>query len=351
MSLPSALYAAAARARRDWYAARADRRKRLRRPVISIGNVSVGGAGKTPTVAFVARVLAEAGERPSILTRGYARAVPSDGVTVVSDGSRLRNDLGRAGDEPLMLARQLPSVPVLVSPDRYLAGRLAEEQLACTAHVLDDGFQHFQLERDIDLVLVSPDDVEHPLTLPAGRLREPLDVVRGASAVIVTGVDSGEAAACGAALGVTRAFRLRRILDRPRLVEPAGRVVAPAAGTRVLAVAGLARPKRFFDDLAAEGWTVAGEMAFADHHRYTRRDVAGIVAEMKAVRAVMVLTTEKDLVRLLPLRPLPVPVAWMPMQVSVEPAAEFKAWLIGQLGAADPSGSSRTPKVEGRKPE
>jgi len=333
MSIASALYAAAARARRDWYAARADRRKRLERPVISVGNIAVGGSGKTPAVAHLARLLVDAGERPAILTRGYARARPSDGVTVVSDGVRVLADLDRAGDEPLMLARQLPSVPVLVSADRHLAGLLAERRLGCTVHLLDDGFQHFQLERDLDLVLVAAEDVERPLTLPAGRLREPLDVVRRASAVLVAGADEERAASIGSMLGVARVFRLRRFLEQPRLVEPAGRLVVPAAGTRVLALAGLARPRRFFDDLVGAGWVVAGELAFPDHHRYTSADVARIVSEMRAVRAVMVVTTEKDLVRLLPLRPLPVPVAWTPMQVSIEPSAEFQAWLGERLGS------------------
>jgi tetraacyldisaccharide 4'-kinase len=327
MSLASLLYATLARERREWYAARPGWRRRLERPVISIGNVAVGGSGKTPAAAHVARLLVEAGQRPAILTRGYARAFPSAGVTVVSDGVRMMADIDRAGDEPLMLARQLPSIPVLVSEDRHLAGVVAERRLGCTVHVLDDGFQHFQLERDIDLVLVSPEDVERPLTLPAGRLREPLDVVRCASAAIVASADPGQAAAVGAAIGVQTVFRLRRYLERPRLVEPAGRIVSPAAGTRVLALAGLARPDRFFADLAGDGWTVAGQVAFADHHRYTPEDLAQIVAKMRAVRAVMVVTTEKDLVRLLPLRPLPVPVAWAPMQVSIEPAAEFREWL------------------------
>ena len=102
---------------------------------------------------------------------------------MVSDGARVLADLDRAGDEPLMLARALPGVPVLVGADRYLAGVLAERRFGCTVHLLDDGFQHFALERDVDLVIVSPEDVERPVTLPAGRLREPLDAARAADAV------------------------------------------------------------------------------------------------------------------------------------------------------------------------
>lgn len=331
MSLATSLYSTVARGRRRWYARRPDWRRRLDRPVVSVGNVVVGGSGKTPAVAHIARLLLAAGERPAILTRGYARAEPSEGITVVSDGRRLMADLGRAGDEPSMLARQLPDVPVLVGNDRFLAGRLAERRFGATVHVLDDGFQHFALERDIDLVLLSPEDVERPATLPFGRLREPLDVVRLASAVIVGDADPAQAAAIGGAVGVSTVFRLRRVLDRPRLVEPAGRIVSPAAGTRVLAVAGLARPERFFAALEGEGWAVADRVAFGDHHRYAPADVDRIAAAMRAARAVMVLTTEKDLVRMLPLRPLPMPVAWVPLHVSIEPAGEFGAWLVERV--------------------
>jgi tetraacyldisaccharide 4'-kinase len=131
-----------------------DLRRRLTRPVISVGNLAVGGRGKTPIVASIARELLAMGERPAILTRGYARIRPEDGIVVVRDPDGIRGDLARAGDEPLMLARELGGVSVLVSSDRYLAGRLAEHALAATVHVLDDGFQHLQLDRDIDIVLI-----------------------------------------------------------------------------------------------------------------------------------------------------------------------------------------------------
>jgi tetraacyldisaccharide 4'-kinase len=331
MSLATFIYANVARGRRRWYAGRPGWRRHLARPVVSVGNVAVGGSGKTPVVALVARMLREAGYRPAILTRGYARVAPADGVTVVSDGQRLLADLDHAGDEPLMLARQLPGVPVLVSSDRYLAGRLAERRFGCTVHVLDDGFQHFELERDVDLVLLSPEDVTRPLTLPAGRLREPFDVVRAASALIVSETDDQGAAKIGLAVNVRDVFRLRRALDWPRLLEPARGRAVPEAGTRVLAVAGLARPERFFAGIEAEGWTVAGRLVFRDHHRFTRGDMDRIAGAMRAARAELVLTTEKDIVRMEPLRPLPIAVAWVPLRVSVEPAQAFSAWLVERL--------------------
>jgi tetraacyldisaccharide 4'-kinase len=302
--------------------------------VISVGNIAAGGSGKTPLVGHLVQVLQDLGERPAILTRGYARQRPSDGVTVVSDGTRMLADLDRAGDEPLVLARRHPTVPVLVSADRFLAGLIAERRLGCSVHVLDDGFQHFQLERAVDLVLLSAADVEDPVTLPRGHLREPLDAAAAATALIVPDADQAQAAAIGLAARVPAVFRLRRGLDLARLVEPAGRVTAPAAGTRVLAVAGLARPEQFFGALEAGGWSIADTLAFADHHPYAAADLDRIVDAMRVARAVMVVTTEKDLVRFLPLRPLPIPVAWVPLRVRVEPAAEFKVWLRGRLALA-----------------
>ncbi len=333
MNLASGLYASVARARRKWYARHPEVRRCLSCPVISVGNIAVGGSGKTPTVAHLARLLQDAGERPAILTRGYARRRPQEGVTVVSDGVRVIEDVDRAGDEPLMLARALPGVPVLVCADRHLAGCLAERRFGATVHVLDDGFQHFRLKRDLDLVLVGGDDVDRPITVPAGRLREPLDAARAADAIVVA--DEGDESACSriaAALHAPRVFRLRKVFERPRLVDPPNRPVAPAPGTRVLAVAGIARPERFFRSVEAEGWTVAGEVSFPDHHPFTPEDMARMADTAARARAVMVLTTEKDLVRMLPLQPFALPVAWVPMRVVIEPAHEFRAWLQESLG-------------------
>jgi tetraacyldisaccharide 4'-kinase len=328
------IYGLIAHARRRWYAARPWLGHRLERPVVSVGNVTVGGTGKTPIVAHLATVLIGMGERPSILSRGYAREAPLDGVVLVSDGRSIRADLRRAGDEPLMLARSVPGAIVSVSPNRYLAGRLAECRVGSTVHLLDDGFQHFELERDVDLLVIDPADLADPRPLPFGRLREPLEVARLADAAIVSAATPSEAEDAGRRLGVARVFRAVRSAEAPRLIEPAGRVVTPAAGTRVLAVAGIARPARFFAELKEAGWVVTGELPFPDHYRYAARDVERIVRAARDARAVMVLTTEKDLVRLLPLRPIPIPLAWVPLRMSVEPAAEFRAWLGARLAEA-----------------
>lgn len=334
MGLASHIYAAVAGFRRRRILERPDRRRRLGRPVISVGNLAVGGSGKTPLAAWLARLLADAGERPAILSRGYGRTDPVPGVTIVSDGVRLRADLPRAGDEPLMLARALPGVSVLVCPDRFLAGRLAERHLGATVHLLDDGFQHVQLERDVNLLILDRADLASGETLPTGRLREPLEAARDADALLLAGMEEGTGDGVGGAahLGVGATFTLTRQFE-PAVEEAAGgpRPVAPA--TRVVAVCGIARPDRFFAGLDGTGLVVADHVSFRDHHGYAAADIARLAATLRAAGADTILTTEKDLVRLLPLRPWPFRVAVRPMSVRVEPAGAFSAWLLDRLGA------------------
>jgi tetraacyldisaccharide 4'-kinase len=265
------------------------------------------------------------GECPSILSRGYGRRDPADGVVVVRDPGGIRADLDRSGDEPLMLARQHEGIAVLVSPSRYLSGRVAEHHLGCTVHVLDDGFQHFDLHRDADILVVAREDLERPQTLPSGRLREPLDAAAACDAVVC--LDDADVRAIAAGRPTWRA---RRRQGAARLAEPMG---APVEGTAdaVVAVAGIAQPSAFFDDLRSAGWSLARELPFPDHHRYSRRDVAAIFEAARASGASLVITTEKDLVRLLPLRPFPLRVAFVPLTVAVEPAEAFDDWLRTRL--------------------
>jgi len=326
----NALYGEIARRRREWYERRPDARRRLAKPVVSVGNLAVGGSGKTPTVAHLATLLVGAGERPAILSRGYARADKADGVVVVRDRDRVLADVARAGDEPLMLARRLSGVIVLVATDRHLAGVLAERQFGATVHLLDDGFQHMMLERDVDLVLVDARDLDDPRTLPSGRLREPMETIARADAVVVSG-DAEALRGRLAARGARQVFQLARRLDPPRACGGTDAPAPIAPGARVLAVSGIARPQRFAADLKAAGWIVVGECVFRDHHPYSRADVARVLKQAGTDRAEAILTTEKDLVRLLPVMPDGAPIAWVPLAVSLEPASAFRAWLLERL--------------------
>ena len=366
-SVLSALYARGAAWRRQWYA-RPGARRRLSRPVVSVGALAAGGSGKTPVAALVAELLRDAGERPAVLSRGYGRRVSTRGVVVVRDPDRVRAGIATAGDEPRMLAERLDGVSVLVSRDRYRAGRLAETRLGATVHVLDDGFQHLPLARDLDLVLVRAEDLDQP-TFPAGRLRERPATARLADALVVDAADMDAAGAVADRLGARTWFLLRRSLGAPRPVvrraedrtaavtsagggestgparggggESRGPVggggIVQAAGP-VLAVAGIAAPERFRDALAAAGFDVAGLLAFADHHPFTPADVRRIAAQAAAHGAGLVLTTEKDAVRLAPMAPFDFAAAAAPLRVAVEPAGRFRAWLLERVAAAGDGG-------------
>jgi tetraacyldisaccharide 4'-kinase len=325
------IYGAAAAWRRRWYARHPEKQRHLTRPVISVGNLGVGGSGKTPLVEHIARLLASVGERPSILTRGYGRRISSPGATVVSDGSRVLARIDQSGDEPLMLARALQQsgVVVVVGADRYVSGLLAENRFGATVHILDDGFQHFSLARDVDLLATSEYDLaDHPL--PAGRLREALAAASAADAALVDAGYLPAAERVGRALGITTVFRVTRTIEPPRMVKTGETVVVPA-NSRVFAVAGIARPERFFSDLTATGWDIVGSIAFRDHHRFTRGDMIRIEREARKAAAAIVLTTAKDAVRLAPDDLRELPLALVPITASIEPAADFLAWLRGRI--------------------
>jgi len=330
----SSAYGAVAAWRRARYARDPSRRRHLSRPVISVGNLRVGGSGKTPMVEYLARLLLARGERPAILTRGYARRLALAGVTVVSDPSAVRADLDRAGDEPLMLARALPGVPVLVGADRYLSGLVAERRFDVTVHLLDDGFQHLALARDIDLLVVAEEDLsDRPL--PAGRLRERLEAASIAHAALVTAGYDTAAERIGRALGVPLVFRVTRTIGPPRTVAAPREPVVVPPGSRVFIVTGIARPERFVADVAASGWEIAGTMAFRDHHRYRARDLERLSAAAKSAASAIVLTTEKDAVRLGPLNLDGLPIASVPLVTGIEPQARFTDWLSERLAAAE----------------
>ena len=202
--------------------------------MISVGNLSVGGTAKTPLVARIARHLLERGEAPAILSRGYGRTDRADGVVVVSDGTRVLADLSRAGDEPLMLAHAIAGARVVVSEDRYLAGRLAERQLGATVHVLDDGFQHVQLTRDLDILMTRAGEAGGRV-LPFGRLRESPDAAARAHFAVVLDADLATARTEAWSLGVSACAGARRVLQN-----------TPAIDAPIVAVAGIAQPDQFF---------------------------------------------------------------------------------------------------------
>lgn len=316
------------RARRRWAERHPDRRRRLAQPVVSVGNLSMGGTGKSPIVAAIANRLVSQGERPSILSRGYARADAVEGVVVVADGTRVLASIDRAGDEPLMLARQAPGTVVCVSPDRHLSGTLAERQFGCTVHLLDDGFQHVELARDLDILVTTVGEISQGRVLPMGRLREPIDAASRAHVLVVSGATAGAASAEAWALGISQSCGAHRSLGAPIAITREGADgfrEAPLVGRdhaglgTVLAVAGIANPERFVDSLKTAEWPIADSITFADHHRYTDRDIERILAKVRKCGAASVFTTDKDAVRFEALGPLPFPLFRVPLLVEFDP--------------------------------
>ncbi len=308
--------------------------RRAARPVISVGNLAMGGRGKTPTVAAVAQLLVEAGERPAILSRGYGRRAPVDDVVVVSDGTHVLADLDRSGDEPLMLARNVPGAAVLVCDVRAAAAAVAESRYNVTVHLLDDGFQHRSLKRDIDLVVVHPADLRGR-RVPFGRLRSSPAALARAHAVLVDDAELRDVSGALDALApapATQRFQLRRHPGDPWPVEAGRSAIMP--DKPVVAVAAIASPDRFRRTLEACGWRVTSLLGFRDHHAFTARDVTRMAEAVTSAGAQGVLTTEKDAMRLLPMRPLPVAVAAVPLRVTIEPQAAFGPWLLDALREA-----------------
>jgi tetraacyldisaccharide 4'-kinase len=295
------------------------RRRQLACPVISIGNITTGGTGKTPMTRHVARQLQKRGWRPAIISRGYGGDFERRGG-VVSDGSRVLATAGQAGDEAYMLAMQLPGVAVLVGHDRYQSGRRAQRQYGANILILDDGFQHYQLARSVDLVLL---DAENPLgnghLLPLGRLREPPENLKRADAIIlVRRIVSPRADK----QWLKPLFGNGPIFDcRRRQVQVGGN--ASGQPQRLFAFAGLARNQRFFSDLELSGAEVVASRSFPDHHPYELKTLESLSAAAVTAKADAIATTAKDHSR------LPHDFAWPLKLLVMDVALEFDGDRFG----------------------
>jgi tetraacyldisaccharide 4'-kinase len=299
----------------------------------------VGGTGKTPLVILMVKTLLAAGHRPCILTRGYRRR-GGKGLIVLDPAADLIFDPREVGDEPAALARALPSVPIIVSRDRFRGGRIAEQDFQATVHLLDDGFQHLALDRDLDVVLL---DVTRPLSnlalLPAGRWREPLTALRRAHWVILTRTELGDAGDWQARVQAlnpqARIFRcatkLARLEEARRgLSEPQEKLLR----RKVAAFCGIGNPAAFFADLRAWGFGVVAERAFPDHHVYRRHELDNLCALSRSGGAEAILTTEKDLMNLPPDWNAPMPLLACCIQLEIEDKMEFERALLAAVEAA-----------------
>ena len=297
--------------------------KRLRLPVVSIGNLSTGGSGKTPLTIALAKALTARGVHVDVLSRGYGRT-SSTAARVPAQGAALE-----FGDEPLLITEKA-DIEVYVAPDRYQAGLLAEGDLIPRTvlgephtpgiHLLDDGFQHRQLHRDTDIVLLDRRDWTDSL-LPAGNLREPREAALRADLLAIPAEDVELAEELKAWGWKKPVWRVRRRMEIPRIYGP------------VAAFCGIARPEQFFDGLLAGGLDLVVRRTFPDHHPYTPTDVEQLAQSARRAGTVALITTEKDRVRLGKLASrFGDSVRLETVGLTVELEDDAAGWLISRLG-------------------
>jgi tetraacyldisaccharide 4'-kinase len=303
----SSLFGLGVRVRNALYDRSLARAQRLSGPVVSIGNLSVGGSGKTPFVLLLGELLQVRGLKFDILSRGYGRT--TRGVALVDPAGSPRD----FGDEPLLIARRL-NVPVIIGESRYAAGVLAEQKFGPQLHLLDDGFQHRSLARDFDIVLVTPEDVRDRL-LPGGRLREPLTSLRRADAVVLASGASPEA------------FPLDQ-----KLVWRARRGIVPIdVPVRPVVFCGIARPKNFVAQLRTAGFEPVAEAVYRDHHAYTDQDIRDLLDLRQRSEANGFVTTEKDAVNLGGYLAALSPLAVVPVKMELTDAANAVDTMLTRI--------------------
>jgi tetraacyldisaccharide 4'-kinase len=304
----AALYGAGMRVRNELYDHGSLTLSHLQGPVVSIGNLTVGGSGKTPFLILLGELLKENGIPFDVLSRGYRRA--TRGAMVVDPSGSPRD----YGDEPLLIARKL-GVPVIVGEDRYAAGRLVEEKSGPRLHLLDDGFQHRRLAREFDIVLATPGDAQDSL-LPSGRLREPISSLRRADAVVLTNETPGD----GLRLKRQQVWRITRDIIPPQTHEPC------------FAFCGIARPHTFLDQLRTAGVTLAGSRSFRDHHPYSDEDVGQLLRLRKEHGAAAFVTTEKDAVNLDKHLEALQPIHVVPVSMQLHNSTAVIAFILATVG-------------------
>jgi len=299
----SALYSGIIKARAGLYRRNLLRVSKLHAPVISVGNITTGGTGKTPLVEWIARLLADQGKRPCILTRGYGR-LNSKMRVVVSDGKKLTANEAAAGDEAFLLARSLEGLAaVICDADRVAAGQWALAKLGVDVFILDDGFQHLRLIRDLDIVTI---DATNPWggghLLPYGRLREPLKELSRAGCIVVTRTNQAKDLQ-----EIQR--RLQEITDNPpvflssmitKRITPLDHSGPAQPESPVAAFCGVGNSESFFEQLEHAGFEVKFKRQFADHHRYSRDEIKRLVKDAENSHACSLITTAKDAVKLSP---------------------------------------------------
>jgi tetraacyldisaccharide 4'-kinase len=346
----TAAYGAAMRARLALYRRGTFTTHRIDAPVLCVGNLTAGGTGKTPLVEWLARVVAGGeGKRVCVLTRGYAREDARRRV-VASDGSRVLADAREAGDEPLLLAERLLDlgVAVVCDADRVAAARFAVQELGSEVFILDDGFQHLRIARDLNIAtLDATDPWGGGRLLPAGLLREPVGELRRADCVVVTRAElakdmGGLRTEASRLTGGRPVFAARTKSVGVKLItQGSSDELTRRASPRVVAAfCGIGNPRAFFANLRRDGYELRRTRAFADHHGYTQRDVEEIEREARDAGAEALVTTAKDAIKLRALR-FEMPCYEVEIEFEIDDERGLTELVHAAIAAGDKRSSSR----------
>ena len=309
--------------------------RKLPAPVISVGNLTVGGTGKTPCTAYLANLLTTEGYRVAILSRGYKRT--TKGIVEVSDGDRTLCSPVESGDEPYLLAQQCQGVRVVVGSDRYAAGMWLWQRAQVDVFLLDDGFQHIRLHRDVNLALIDArENLTQAKLLPLGRWREPVASLSRADAVILTRASAECRVGYQPALpSEARTFTaMHELGELRRLPTNALTPLAQIKSQLVFALTAIAQPERFIADLRRNGLNVAAQQTFADHHRYVLAEIQNVFAVAQQAGATAILTTEKDAANLpdeLWQRELPLPIYAVQLRFTVIESGALKDFVLRRI--------------------
>ena len=316
-------------------------------PVISIGNITAGGTGKTPMVQYVCRFFEEHDKHPVILSRGY-KSKGADDITIVAEDGKLCADTTTGGDEPVLLARELQHTGIIVGRKRTETAKVAINRLHGDVLVLDDGFQHRALNRNLDVVLI---DAANPFgyeyVLPGGVLREPLDGLKRADGFVLTKTNL---------VGREDIFQIKRTLSKYAPGVPVVQTIHKPLGLfelhdwadgdktelgdaykdkKVLAVSGIGSPKSFTKTLTSLGYNVVGAVDLGDHHKYDTDSLVRIYAEMFATKPEVIITTEKDAVKLSQLAAtddLKIPILVLPIGIEFTEGEEKFCQILSTVG-------------------
>ena len=320
--------------------------QRLQRPVICIGNLTMGGTGKTPTVIAIGRMLQETGSRVSVILRGYrGRRITS--YLLVSDGRQLLATVHEAGDEALLIARSLPQAVVAVCKDRAGCGDMLEQSFPIDFHLLDDGYQHVRLFRNFNLLLI---DVTNPFGQgfpPLGRLREPLSGIRRADAVLFTRTIPLETyqelthkvLSYRPNLPIFLARQKIRSIDSMPGNEPV--MMRKFRDSRLLAFAGIGNPEQFFSLLRESQISITEHCAYGDHHRYTQEDISVLKSRCEKAGIEAMITTEKDAEKLSAFDFEPFPVFIAKLEFEISDPAGLRQLILEKTGFPVESGKDR----------